>query len=125
MAWAASVVAAWALGLMLAGPLSIGAGGDSAQIIASPERVVFDTLRGVDSPPPVYPGAAASSHVLAEAALPPDAERVNLYVAGQAPPARQVSAHGFAGFLLRREYGRAACRQRLCQYVKDKEGTGA
>ncbi|MGE3298551.1 MAG: hypothetical protein AB7I68_14520 [Porticoccaceae bacterium] len=102
MAWAASVVAAWGLGLMLAGPLSIGAGGNSAQIIASPERVVFDTLRGVDSPPLVYPGAAASSHVLVEVGLPPDAEHVTLHVVGQAPLPLQVSPDGFASFLLPR-----------------------
>jgi hypothetical protein len=102
MAWAASVVAACGLGLMLAGPLSIGAGGQRAQIIASPQRVVFDTMRGVDSPPLVYPGAAASSHVLVEVGLPPDAEQVALHVAGQAPLALKVSPDGFASFLLPR-----------------------
>ncbi|PKM16469.1 MAG: hypothetical protein CVV05_19525 [Gammaproteobacteria bacterium HGW-Gammaproteobacteria-1] len=102
MAWAASVVAACGLGLLLAGPLSIGAGGQRAQIIASPERVVFDTLRGVDSPPLVYPGAAASSHVLVDVGLPPDAEHVTLYLAGQAPLALKVSPDGFASFLLPR-----------------------
>ena len=102
MAWAASVVAAWGLGLMLAGPLSISAGGHRAQIIASPQRVVFDTLRGVDSPPLVYPGAAASSHVLVEVGLPPDAEQVTVHVAGQEPLPLLVSPDGFASFLLPR-----------------------
>ncbi len=100
MAWAASVVAAWGLGLMLAGPLSIGVGGHPAQVIASPQRVVFDTLRGVDSPPLVYPGVAESSHILVEVGLPPDAKQVTLHLAGQASLALRVSPDGFASFLL-------------------------
>jgi len=100
MALAASVVAAWGLGLMLAGPLSIG--GQSALVIASPQRIVFDTLRGVDSPPLVHPGAAGSSHVLVEVGLPADAEHVTLHLAGQPALALVVSPDGFASFLLPR-----------------------
>lgn len=102
LAWVASVVAALGLGLMLAGPLSIGAGGHSLSVVASPERVVFDTLRGTDSLPLIYPGAAASSHVLVDVGLPPDAEQVTLHLAGQPPLALVVSPDGFASFLLPR-----------------------
>lgn len=102
MAWAASVVAAWGLGLMLAGPLSIDGSAQSALVIASPQRVVFDTMRGVDSPPLVHPGAPGSSHVLVEVGLPADAEHVTLYLAGQPSMALVVSPDGFASFLLPR-----------------------
>lgn len=102
MALAASVVAAWGLGLLLAGPLSIGDRGHSAQVIASPQRLVFDTLRGVDSPPLVHPGAPGSSHVLVEVGLPADAEHVTLHLAGQPALALLVSPDGFASFLLPR-----------------------
>jgi len=102
MAWAASVVAALGLGLMLAGPLSIDGSAQSALVIASPQRVVFDTMRGVDSPPLVHPGAPGSSHVLVEVGLPVDAEHVTLYLAGQPAMALVISPDGFASFLLPR-----------------------
>jgi len=102
MAWAASVVAAWGLGLMLAGPLSIGGSAQSALVIASPQRVVFDTMRGVDSQPLVHPGAPGSSHVLVEVGLPADADNVVLHLAGQPSMALVVSPDGFASFLLPR-----------------------
>lgn len=103
MAWAASVVVAMGMGWMLAGPLSVGAGGPSLPIIASPSRVVFDTLRGVESPPLVYPGASDSGYVLVEVGLPPDATNVVLHLAGHDPMPLVVSPDGFASFLMPRD----------------------
>lgn len=104
MAWAASVVLAMTLGWAFSG---VGPGGPAAplaQVVASPTRVVFDTLRGVASPPLVHPGAPDSRLVLIEVGLPPDATEVTLQWAGADPIPLIVSPDGFASFLLPREH---------------------
>lgn len=113
MAWAASVVAAMGLGALLTGPLSSGSGARSELIVASPMRVVFDTLRGVESPPLVHAGAADSSYVLVEVGLPPDATNVVLHLDGHQPIPLVVSPDGFASFLLARGGLRAGHMPRI------------
>lgn len=100
MAWAASVVAAMGLGALLAGPQSSSSGAPSELIVASPMRVVFDTLRGVESPPLIHAGAADSDYVLVEVGLPPDATNVVLHLDGHQPIPLVVSPDGFASFLV-------------------------
>jgi len=102
MAWAASVVAAMGLGALLAGPLASGDRSAASLIVASPSRVVFDTLRGIESPPLVYRGAEGSDYVLVEVGLPPDATNVVLHLAGHEPMPLVVSPDGFASFLVAR-----------------------
>lgn len=113
MAWAASVVAAMGLGALLAGPLSSGSSAPSELIVASPMRVVFDTLRGVESPPLVHAGAADSDYVLVEVGLPPDATDVVLHMEGHEPIPLVVSPDGFASFLVGRGGLRAGHMPRI------------
>lgn len=115
LAWAASVVTALGLGLILGGPLSLRAdGGDT--LIASPERVVFDTLRGTEAPPLRYRGAAESRHVLIEVGLPPDAENIILHLDGLAPQSLVLSPDGFVSFVLPRTLLRSEPAPRV-EYV--------
>jgi hypothetical protein len=103
MAWAASLVLAWAVGWTLA---SLNPGGTieaTALVVASPPRVVFDTLRGVETPPLVHPGDPDSQHVLVEVGLPPDAEAIALVLPdGAAAIPLVLSPDGFVTVLLPR-----------------------
>jgi hypothetical protein len=103
MAWAASLVLAWAVGWTLASLNPGGAIDATALVVASPPRVVFDTLRGVETPPLVHPGDPASQHILVEVGLPPDAEAIALVLPdGAAAIPLVLSPDGFVTVLLPR-----------------------
>lgn len=67
-------------------------------VIANPERVVFDTMRGEQTPPLVQPGAGRSRYVFVEVAVPPTASNVRLR-RGQRDEALVISSEGFVSFL--------------------------
>lgn len=69
--------------------------------IASPTRIVFDTMRSGESEPLVQLGDPKAGYVLIEVAVPVDAEDVRVQTsAGEYLPL-SVSDEGFASFLLR------------------------
>lgn len=67
-------------------------------VIANPERVVFDTMRGEQAPPLVQHGAGRSRYVFVEVAVPATASSVQLR-RGQRDEALVVSPEGFVSFL--------------------------
>lgn len=107
LAWAASAVAGVGLGWILAQQFTAGTTA-APEIVASPTRIVFDTLRGVEDAPQVYPGLPDSEWVLVEVGLPADAEDVVLLRDGFAEIPLTVSREGFASALLSRTIARNA-----------------
>ena len=104
MAWAASLVLAWVVGWMFAGLNPGGSADTRALVVASPTRLVFDTLRGVETPPLVHPGDPDSQHILVEVGLPSDAEAISLILPDSATALPLVlSPDGFVTVLLPRQ----------------------
>ena len=103
MALAASLVLAWALGWMFAGFNPGGSTSTNDMVIANPPRLVFDTLRGVDTPPLIHPGDPDSQHILVEVGLPSDAHAIALNLPGSETAMPLVlSPDGFVTVLLPR-----------------------
>jgi hypothetical protein len=71
-------------------------------LMANPTRLVFDTLRGTQSPAQVERAESASPYVLVEVAVPPGALHVMLDLDRQQPVALSQSADGFVSFLVAR-----------------------
>jgi len=75
---------------------------DAPDIIADPTRIVVDTLRGVDDKPRIDHASAASSYLLVDTAIPPDATNVEVSIADGARIPLHPSADGFVSFLISR-----------------------
>jgi hypothetical protein len=103
LAWAASAALGIGIGWLVASQVATRPAQAPLEIVASPTRVVFDTLRGLEAPPVVYPGAPASGWLLIEFGLPADAEDIVLRF-GSAGDALRLSSStdGFATVLLPR-----------------------
>ena len=71
-------------------------------LIASPMRVVYDTMRGDSVPPHVEHEDSSSPYVLIEVAVPSGAEHIALEFNGRPPTALTLSPDGFVSFLLDR-----------------------
>ena len=72
-------------------------------VIASPTRMVFDTLRGMGADRRLENASGDSPYVLVEAAVPPDASDISIEVAGLTRRGLTVSPDGFVSFLLSRD----------------------
>ena len=88
--------------------LGIGVGGsgrgardiDSAPgVIASPTRIIYDTMRGGSTPARIEHAASRSPYVLVEVAVPLGAERVTLDIGDGKERALARSPDGFVTFL--------------------------
>lgn len=102
LAWAASALLGVGVGWIAASQISPDM--PVPALVASPTRIVYDTLRGVDDAPTVYPGATDSAWVLVEIGVPVDAEAVQLHASGEPLRELVVSAEGFASFLAPRQW---------------------
>lgn len=95
-----AVAAALVLGLGVGG---IGmrslAPSQSALVIASPTRIIYDTMRGETTAPRVEHADSASPYVLVEVAVPPSAENITLHIDGMPDLALTPSPDGFVSFL--------------------------
>lgn len=101
LAWAASAIACVGLGWIMALQFLPALPGAEPGIVASPTRIVFDTLRGVEDAPQVFPGAPDSEWAFVEVGVPTDVEQVVLRVSNSATAQTlRVSSDGFAGFLV-------------------------
>ncbi len=99
MAWAASLFAALSVGWVISAFNS----DDQIDLISSPTRMVFDTMRGIDSQPLIHPGDPESQYLLIEVGMPPDAEQIQLHIAGEPTQSLILSPDSFVSFLLSRE----------------------
>lgn len=70
-------------------------------VIANPERIVFDTLRGASAPPLVQHDDSAAGYLYVEVAVPPTAADIELQQGTHHEPLL-VSAEGFVSFLVDR-----------------------
>jgi hypothetical protein len=74
----------------------------SADVVASPTRIIYDTMRGEATAPRVEHADGHSPYVLVEVAVPPGAENITLKVVGMADQALTPSPDGFVSFLVNR-----------------------
>lgn len=68
-------------------------------LVASPERIVYDTMRDAQMPPRIKHADSTSPYILVEVAVPVGAKQVRLIMAGAELPL-QRSNEGFASFLI-------------------------
>jgi len=93
---ALSVAAGWMGG-------RVTAPGASPTPVGSPDRYVFDELRGNDTAPRVIAGRPEADYVIADFAVPEGAESVELRIGGRTAIALQRSSEGFATALIPRD----------------------
>lgn len=103
--------AAW-LGLAAALLVGLGSGwlasgvrapASGPTIVASPTRIIYDTMRGEATPPRVEHADSRSPYVLVEAAVPPGARNITLKMADAPEQALTPSPDGFVSFLTERK----------------------
>jgi hypothetical protein len=98
-----------ALAAALVAGLGVGSFGMRAltprapDIVASPTRIVYDTLRGAPLAPRVEHGDSQSTYVLVEVAVPPGAERITLKMDDEPEQALTLSPDGFVNFVALRK----------------------
>jgi len=81
------------------GQLALRPSPPAADLIANPERIVFDTLRGASTPPLVQHGNSQAAYLFVEVAVPPTATDIELRHGARSEPLA-VSAEGFVSFLV-------------------------
>ncbi|HSE11072.1 MAG TPA: hypothetical protein VLB69_00430 [Rudaea sp.] len=73
------------------------------RLVASPTRIIYDTMRGEPTPPRVEHADSNSPYLLVELAVPPGAENITLKM-GDAPEQKLTpSPDGFVSFLVGRD----------------------
>jgi hypothetical protein len=90
------------LGLGFVGTRSLAPDSAAPELIGSPTRIVYDTMRGEPTPPRVEHADSKSPYVLIEVAVPPGAQNITLKM-GDAPEQNlTVSPDGFVSLLVHR-----------------------
>jgi hypothetical protein len=77
-------------------------GSSTPAVMASPTRIVYDTMRGEAAPPRVEHAGSKSPYVLIEVAVPPGAQDVTLKFGAAPEQALTASPDGFVSFLVGR-----------------------
>jgi len=96
------------LGLGFVGTHSLAPDSAAPELIASPTRIVYDTMRGEPTPPRVEHADSKSPYVFIEVAVPPGAENIVLKL-GDAPEEKLiVSPDGFVSVLVLRNHRSSA-----------------
>ena len=91
------------LGLGFVGTRSLAPDNAAPELIGSPTRIVYDTMRGEPTPPRVEHADSNSPYVFIEVAVPPGAENITLKM-GDAPEQKlTITPDGFVNFLLERK----------------------
>jgi hypothetical protein len=90
------------LGLGFVGTRTIVPGNTAPELIASPTRVIYDTMRGEETPPRVEHADSKSPYVLIEVAVPPGAENIKLKIGDEPEQVLPPSPDGFVSFLASR-----------------------
>lgn len=99
LAWAASIFVAWNVGWVFSEqPTEM-----QVELVSSPTRWVFDSMRGINSQPLIHPGDPESRYLLIEVGMPPDAEQIQLHIANKPSLPLVLSPDSFVSFLLPRE----------------------
>jgi hypothetical protein len=89
-------------------------------LVVSPTRIVYDALRGADSPPHIEHADSASPYVFVEVAVPPGAEQIVLLGLGASEQALTMTPDGFVNFLLERR-ALSHTRELQVRYVRNGE----
>ena len=91
------------LGLGFVGTRSLAPDNAAPDLVASPTRIIYDTMRGEPTPPRVEHADSKSAYVLIEVAVPPGAENISLKM-GDAPEQKlTASPDGFVSVLVHRD----------------------
>ena len=101
------------LGLGFVGTRSLAPDSAPPEVIGSPTRIVYDTMRGEPTPPRVEHADSKSPYVFIEVAVPPGAGQITLQLADGTPRILPPSAEGFVSFLVDRTTFGAAPEARL------------
>jgi hypothetical protein len=100
-ALAASLLAGVGVGWI--GTQSLPQRSSALEIVASPTRIIYDTMRGEETPPRVEHADSQSAYVLVEAAVPPGAEHIVLKIGAAPEQTLTPSPDGFVSFLTERK----------------------
>lgn len=106
------------LGLGFVGTRSLAPDSAPPELIASPTRIVYDTMRGEPTPPRVEHADSKSPYVFIEVAVPPGAENITLKMENSLEQSLSLSPDGFASFLIARNIFNSTRRADLA-YVLD------
>ena len=90
------------LGLGFVGTRSLAPGNAAPELVASPTRIIYDTMRGEATPPRVEHADSKSAYVLIEVAVPPGAENITVKMGDLPEQKLTLSPDGFASFLAER-----------------------
>jgi hypothetical protein len=90
------------LGLGWIGTRSFLPGDTVPELVASPTRIVYDTMRGEPTPPRVEHADSKSPYVFVEVAAPPGAENITLKMGDAPEQPVSTSPDGFVSFLVLR-----------------------
>jgi hypothetical protein len=101
------------LGLGFVGTRSLAPDSAAPELIASPTRIVYDTMRGEPTPPRVEHADSKSPYVFIEVAVPPGAEKVVLKMGDALEQKLTVSPEGFVNFLIARRKEAAKTKARV------------
>lgn len=106
LATAASLLLGFGIGGI--GTRALAPGSSAPEIVASPTRIIYDTMRGEAAPPRVEHAGSKSPYVLIEVAVPPGAEDIVLKIGTAPERTLTASPDGFVSFLLSRTELRTA-----------------
>ena len=93
----------------------------SADIVASPTRIIYDTMRGEATPPRIEHAESKSPYVLVEVAVPPGAENITLKIDGTPDQELTPSPDGFVSFLMLRGINNTARDAKLKYSTHDSK----
>jgi hypothetical protein len=98
-----AIAAASVLGLGIGGigVRSLTSNRDTS-VIASPTRIIYDTMRGEPTPPRVEHADSTAPYLLVEVAVPPGAQSIVLHVDALPDQTLSTSPDGFVSFLIAR-----------------------
>ena len=91
------------LGVGWIGTRSLTPDNAAPELVASPKRIIYDTMRGEPTPPRVEHADSVSPYVLIEVAVPPGAENITLKMGDALEQKLTPSPDGFVSVLALRD----------------------
>ena len=119
LAMAATLVLGVGLGWV--GTRSFAPVGATPEFVASPTRIIYDTMRGEPTPPRIEHAQSTSPYVVIEVAVPPGAEHITLQRTDAAEQQLTPSPDGFVTFIAHRKEMGKPTDVRIAYTLKGRE----